>query len=72
MPYCSDKPIGQRVGDARIRKKAMKLAKQRETFFNRILIVDQHTTVSQANTRPRAENTAMWRKPGNGVSAKPM
>lgn len=31
----------------------MKLAKQRETFFNRILIVDQHTTVNQ-NCRTQA------------------
>lgn len=30
-----------------------KLAKQRETFFNRILIVDQHTTVNQ-NCRTQA------------------
>jgi len=39
----------------------MKLAKQRETFFNRVLIVDQCTTINQ-NCRPQAhEVKTVWR-----------
>src|SRR4030095_13689767 len=33
---------------------------------------NQKTTVSHANISPSAENTAICRKPGNGVSARPI